>query len=40
LDIKNTLTWLANCVSGEMVTGIYINFKTRHSYLMLRRVYQ
>src|SRR6266498_2131745 len=30
LNIKNSLTWLANCVSGDMVTGVNINFKTRH----------
>src|ERR1044071_3555665 len=33
LKIKNSLTWLANCVSGKMVTGVNINFKTGHRYL-------
>src|SRR6266498_1772628 len=33
LNIKNSLTWFANCVSGDMVTGVNINFKTRHRYL-------
>jgi hypothetical protein len=33
LNIKNTLTWLANCVSGDMVTGVDIDFKTGHRYL-------
>jgi hypothetical protein len=36
LNIKNSLTGLANGVSGDMVAGININFKTGHKLPLLR----
>jgi hypothetical protein len=33
LQIEYPLTGLADGISGNVVTGVYVNFKTGHNYL-------